>query len=222
MEVFIMGYVPIRDAVFADWAKKLLAYVQAHLAAFFIQDVVFNPLLALYAAFETAYNRSLDPNKGAIDTAEKNRARKALEKALRAFIKAFLLYSPFVSDRDRDAMQLPIHDTKPTPAPIPTTFPEYSIDTSAPTRLCVHFWDGATKQRRKPKGVHGAEVRWEEREDAPTKAEDLANSDFATRSPRVFVFTGDKQGRRVYFCLRWENNRGEKGPWGIVVSAVVP
>ena len=48
------------------------------------------------------------------DIAEKNRAREALEKALSNVIKAFLLYSPFVSDKDRGEMRLPIHDTKPT------------------------------------------------------------------------------------------------------------
>jgi hypothetical protein len=217
-----MTNVPGRDADFFDWEKILLAYLQAHLTAFAIQQVVLTPLLALQTEFETAYARYLDPNRGPVDIAEKNRARAAFEKALRDFIKAFLLYSPYVSDKDRDEMGLPIHDTKPTPVPVPTSFPEYSVDTSTPLRLVMRFWDSATKQRAKPKGVHGAEIRWEEREDAPAKAEDLANSDFATRTPRTFAFTGDNQGRKVYFCLRWENNKGEKGPWGAIVHAIVP
>jgi hypothetical protein len=217
-----MDYVPKKDSVFEVWVKSLLAYVQAHLTAFNIQDAVFQPLLDLNMAWETAYAKTLDPNKGAVDVADKNRARDTLEKALRSFVKAFLLYSPFVSDTDRDEMQLPIHDTKPTPVPPPATYPEYSLDTSVPSRLFVHFWDEASKQRGKPRGVHGAEVRWELRDEAPAKAEDLSNSDFATRTPHTLVFTGDKQGQRVYFCLRWENNKGEKGPWGAVMSAVVP
>jgi hypothetical protein len=217
-----MDYVPKKDSVFSIWVKMLLAYVQSHLKVFNIQDGVFQPLLDLHTKFEDAYAKSLDPNKGVVDTAEKNRSREVFEKALRSFIKAFLLYSPFVSDKDRDEMQLPVHDTTPTPTPPPTTFPQYSIDTSIPSRLYVHFWDEESKRRGKPKGVHGAEVRWEMREEAPAKAEDLSASDFATRSPRAFSFTGDQQGRRVYFCLRWENNRGEKGPWGAIISAVIP
>ncbi|MDR0635844.1 MAG: hypothetical protein LBF87_02045 [Treponema sp.] len=217
-----MAYVPTKDAAFAAWVKSLLAYVQVHLTAFNIQDAVFQPILALNADWEAAYAKALNPNRGPVDIAEKNRAREALEKALRAFIKAFLLYSPFVSDKERNEMQLPIHDRKPTPVPPPSTFPEYHIDTPVPNQLSLQFWDAGTKQRGKPKGVHGAEIRWELREDAPAKAEDLLNSEFATRTPHVFVFTGDKQGKRVYFCLRWENNKGEKGPWGALVSAVVP
>jgi hypothetical protein len=127
---------------------------------------------------------------------------------------------PFVSDKDRDAMRLTTHDAKSTP--VPTSFPRYSIDTSTSARLYVHFWDSASKHCGKPKGVRGAEIRWEERASAPAKAEDLSNAAFATRTPRAFAFTGDNQGRRVYFCLRWENSKGEKGPWGAVVSAIVP
>jgi hypothetical protein len=217
-----MDNIPKKDSAFVVWVEILLAYVQAHLTAFNIQDAVFQPLLNLHAAFKAAYEKALDPNRGPVDIAEKNRTRDALEKALRNFIKAFLLYSPFVSDKDRDEMKLPIHDTKPTPIPPPSTFPEYDIDTSIQSRLSIHFWDEASKKRGKPKGVHGAEIRWEIREEAPAKAEDLSNSDFATRTPHVFAFTGDKQGQRVYFCLRWENNKGEKGPWGTMVSAVIP
>ncbi|MDR1216815.1 MAG: hypothetical protein LBK25_09050 [Treponema sp.] len=217
-----MANIPKSYPAFSDWEKNLLTHVQAHLTEFAIQQAVLTPLLALQTEFETAYARSLDPNRGPVDIAERNRARAAFEKALRAFIKAFLQYSPYVSDKDRDEMRIPIHDTTPTPVPVPTTFPEYSIDTSTPARLVVRFWDEASKQRGKPKGVHGAEIRWEEREDTPAKAEDLANSDFATRTPRTFAFTGDNQGRKVYFCLRWENNTGEKGPWGAIVHAIVP
>jgi hypothetical protein len=217
-----MSYVPKKDTAFAVWIASLIAYVQAHLPVFNIQEAVFQPLLDLHTAFKTAYTKALDPNRGPVDIAEKNRAREALEKALRGFVKAFLLYSPFVSDKDRDEMKLPIHDTKPTPTPPPSTYPEYDIDTSTPNRLYVHFWDEASKRRGKPKGVHGAEIRWEMREEAPAKAEDLNSSDFATRTPHTFVFTGDKQGLRVYFCLRWENNKGEKGPWGVIASAVIP
>jgi hypothetical protein len=30
------------------------------------------------------------------------------------------------------------------------------------------------------------------------------------------------RGKTVYFCLCWENNRGEKGPWSEIVFAVIP
>jgi hypothetical protein len=83
---------------------------QAHLlAAFNIQDAVFQPLLALWNAFSTAYAKALNPNRIPVDIAEKNRMRKIFEKELRNFIKAFLEYSPFVSDFERNEMRLPAY-----------------------------------------------------------------------------------------------------------------
>ena len=73
-----MAYIPTKDAAFAVWVKSLLAYVQAHSTAFNIQDPVLQPVLALNTAWETAYAKSLDPNRGPVDIADKNRAREAL------------------------------------------------------------------------------------------------------------------------------------------------
>ena len=71
-----MDYVPIKDAAFAAWIKSLLAYLQVHLSASNIQDSVFQSILALNTAWETAYAKALNPNKGLV--AEKNHAWEVL------------------------------------------------------------------------------------------------------------------------------------------------
>jgi hypothetical protein len=30
------------------------------------------------------------------------------------------------------------------------------------------------------------------------------------------------RGKTVWFRLRWENNRGQKGPWSELYSAIIP
>jgi hypothetical protein len=52
--------------------------------------------------------------------------------------------------------------------------------------------------------------------------EQLVQSSFHTRSPFTLEFHGAERGKTVYFALRWENTRGEKGPFGPVQSAIVP
>jgi hypothetical protein len=56
----------------------------------------------------------------------------------------------------------------------------------------------------------------------PTGVAALVNSSFDTRTPFTLEFDDAERGHTVYFCLRWENTRGEKGPWGEIVSAIVP
>ncbi|MDR1156180.1 MAG: hypothetical protein LBL04_15855 [Bacteroidales bacterium] len=53
------------------------------------------------------------------------------------------------------------------------------------------------------------------------RAADLVHSVFATRSPHTFQFDLSA-GKCFYCCLRWENTRGEKGPWSEIMSAIVP
>jgi hypothetical protein len=70
--------------------------------------------------------------------------------------------------------------------------------------------------------VHGAEILYEIRDEPPATAEDLRHSSFATKTRMVYTFTEAERGKKVYFAARWENTRGEKGPWSDVVSAIIP
>jgi len=44
-----------------------------------------------------------------------------------------------------------------------------------------------------------------------------------TRRRRDFVeFDGGESGMRAFFCARYENQKGEHGPWGPIASGVIP
>ena len=49
----------------------------------------------------------------------------------------------------------------------------------------------------------------------------LPNSVFTRRKTHLFEFTGDS-GSTAYFRIRYENGKGNSGPWGPMFSAVVP
>lgn len=38
----------------------------------------------------------------------------------------------------------------------------------------------------------------------------------------TLTFDENQRGKTVYFALRWENTRGEKGPWSQIVSSIIP
>jgi hypothetical protein len=68
----------------------------------------------------------------------------------------------------------------------------------------------------------GVEIRWAILDAPPVVIDDLLHSTFSTRSPHMFEFKGNDRGKTVYFCLCWLNTRGQKGPWGEIVSAIIP
>ena len=154
-------------------------------------------------------------------TFEKNEARKALEKDLRMLVRN-LQSNPKVTADNLRSLGIALPNANRTPAPVPTNYPDFTTDSSMIRRLTVHFRDHDSTNNAKPKGVHGAEIRWAIRDTAPAGVKELGNSAFDTRTPFTLEFDDTERGKTVYFCLRWENTRSEKGPWSEIVSAIVP
>ncbi|MDR1382376.1 MAG: hypothetical protein LBJ67_00805 [Planctomycetaceae bacterium] len=175
-------------------------------------------------AFQAAIEDWRDPaQRTPVKTEKLREAERVFKDAYRTLYTGFLKESPFVTDDDLLAMGLPKRNTTHTPAPVATTYPDFDIDRSTLRRLTIHFYDqGKEKSKAKPNGQHGAEIRWAILDSPPTKLDDLVHSSFDTHTPFTLEFDEDQRGKTVYFALRWENTRGEKGPWGEIESAIIP
>jgi hypothetical protein len=215
-------YIPHSDGAFLEWAKTLIAYATAHETAFNVPAGTLTPIQGQLTAYETAFETAQNPNRGKVDVLTKNETKAVLETALRGFIKAYISYNPAVTDADKENMGLPLRDTTRTPTPAPSTIPELELDSSIIRRVSVIFKDSGSDKRGKPAGVHGIELRWSLLEAVPTSVEDLKNSAFDTASPYTFSFDEADRGKALYICPRWENNKGDKGPWGEIVKAIIP
>jgi hypothetical protein len=215
-------YIPQSDSGFLEWAKTLAAYVSPKLTAFNIPAEALTPIQTQVTAYETAFETAQNPNRGKVDVLNKNEARDALKSSLRAFVKAYLSYNPAVTDADRESMGLPLHDSTRSPVPPPSTIPELELDSSIIRQIIVHFKDSGSDKRGKPAHVHGIELRWSLLETPPASVEDLKNSAFDTAAPYTFRFDERDRGKALYICPCWENNKGEKGPWGEIVKAIIP
>jgi hypothetical protein len=170
--------------------------------------------------FETAEN---PVTRTSVAVLAKTEARKAAEAKIRAILKAYVTYNPAVTDEDRRAMELPVHKTTRTPAPVATTYPDFDVDSGTIRRLILNFYDrGQKKSKAKPPGQHCAEIRWALLDTPPASLKDLINSSVDTHTPFTLEFDENERGKTVYFCLCWENTRGEKGPWSEIQSAIIP
>jgi hypothetical protein len=215
-------YIPQSDGAFLEWAKTLVTYVGPKSAIFNIPMESLTPIQTQLAAYETAFDRAQDPNRGKVDVLNKNKARDTLKSSIRTFVKAYLTYNTAVSDADKENMGLPLHDSTRTPTPGPTTIPELELDSSTIRQISVHFRDTGSSKRGKPAGIHGVELRWALLDNPPSSVEDLTKSAFDTASPYTFKFDEADRGKSLYICPCWENNKGEKGPFGEIAKAIVP
>ncbi|MDR2065314.1 MAG: hypothetical protein LBP85_06375 [Prevotellaceae bacterium] len=179
----------------------------------------YNDFAAAFANWQNPAERT--PTK----TLKLAEAEEAFKETYRKLYTGVLRENPLVTDDDLNSMGLPLHSSGGrTPSPVPDSNPDADIDTSQIRRIKIHFYeDTGAHKKAKPAGVHGAEVRWQVFDtQQEVHIDDLINSSFDTNSPLTIDFNDSQRGKFFYFALRWENTRGEKGPFGPILNAIIP
>jgi hypothetical protein len=218
-------YIPSNDADFNNFFKYLNQYVAQKCSGAtpewtHIPQAARTVMADSYIAWYTAYANTLKPHSK-VETEAKNDAKKASAADIRPFVNQYLRYPP-VTNEDRTAMGIPNRDTVRTPVPVPATFPEFSVEVKAIRRLDIHFREQGSEGKAKPYGYDGAVIFWATRDTPPATPEELTKSELATRTPHTLIFDETLRGKTVYIALRWQNEKGQKGPWSDVKTALVP
>jgi hypothetical protein len=215
-------YLPGAYAALVTWLNNFQGYTQSNLSRFNISEDQLSVVSTAAGAFLAADVKAGLPNAGKVDHLDRKEKADAVRTVVRNFVNEFLRFNSAVTDEDRVSLGLTVPDRKPTPSPVPGTYPVATVDTSIILRLTLHYQDINSLSRAKPDGVHGAEIRWSILDTPPTDTEDLVHSEFSTCSPVTFEFKEYLRGKTAYFRLCWENTRGQKGPWSEIISAIVP
>jgi hypothetical protein len=217
-------YLPSKDKEFSVWAENFVGQLENLIEAIQFPKEEFDLLSEQQVDFaEKLITAETPATRTPIAVEAKNESRKILEKHVQHAVQEYLQHNHLVTDEQRKTLRIPIHKTTHTPSPVASTYPAYEVDTGTIRRLVFHYWDSATpKSKAKPAGQHGIEMWWAHLDAPPQSIDDLIHSVFDTKTPLVLEFVENMRGKIIYFCLRWENTRGEKGPWSEIASAIVP
>jgi hypothetical protein len=216
-------YLPANVLAYQQKVHNIRAQVTVHQNEWDISAAAVAPLDPLIANFDAAIVVSENPEtRTSAAIRRRNETWDALDPVFRTFIQGRLINNAFVPDDALVAMGLPVHDHKPSPKPVPKDTPIVNLSTPAPGIVEAGFSGKNERGHAKPDGVHGMEVRWILAETPPVDWSELTHSEFATRSPLRMTFEGHDRGKWIYMAARWENTRGEKGPWTDIISAVIP
>jgi hypothetical protein len=216
------NYIPRSDSQFHEWQDNLMNYLAATYTIFNVPLVEWTAIAALHTDFNQKYSLSVHPDtRTTVSVLAKNGARRRLEHNLRMFLKSYITYNPLVTHIDKRGMGLPIHDKKPTPIPIPATIPVAIAEVSSIGVIVIHFRDSEKTGKAKPYGIRGAEIKWAILDSPPLNWEDLIHSSFSTHTPCTLSFQRSQRGKQLYYALRWENTRGEKGHWCEIMNTII-
>ena len=198
-------YIPSPDGDFDAWQNNFITYASANAAALGLDPLIdIPPLTAAQAARQA-----------------KDAARGGLEGVIRPLV-ARLQASPEVDDAERQALGITVRDTIPTDVEVPKTRPVVSVDTSQRLQHTIGFADEATPTRKaKPAGVRGAQVWVKIGDPASVDPNEMTFLATDTRTPYVAAFDGADANKVAHYMLRWENTRGETGPWSETASATI-
>ena len=149
--------------------------------------------------------------------ANKNAAK---EKVMQTFktIYGDIPQSVLTAD-DRSVLKLEERSTTRTPAPVPTTFPVGKINSTNRLEHSISFTNEDGKHG-KPEGVRGCQIWCKEGEPALDEKQ-LLFLGTDTASPFLKKYLIADAGKTIHYWLRWENTRGETGPWSSIISATV-
>jgi hypothetical protein len=152
-------------------------------------------------------------------------ALEAAEKEARAayrMVHGLFKGNPLVLDEDLVVMGMPRrHSGGNTPVQPPKSIPALEIDRPSTGVVVVHFHDKEVEHKAKPRGVHGIEFLYGILDHPPTSRDELTRGAFNTRTPHHFTFGMESAGKDLYITARWENTRGEKGPWSELYHTLI-
>ncbi|MDR1115084.1 MAG: hypothetical protein LBL33_02835 [Tannerella sp.] len=216
-------YLPSNPYEFLNKMRNIRAQAYKNYSRWDISQAAILKLDAPIAAFDAAILISENAEtRTSAAIAKRNLMRANLEAVGRPFIQGHLIKNPNVSDDELKAMDLPVHDRHPTPAPDPTEAPE--LEPAPKTGGVIEVKFRRVAGRGKPRGVKTIEISMIIT-DSPVPPADwtaLHENVLATRSPVRITRSGHERSKWLHLAGRWVNTRGVKGPWSDIISIVIP
>jgi hypothetical protein len=231
-------WLPTRRELQLTMAKSWRPVMQDHDTAWRIPEADITALQGLVAAATIALAQAQSADRTAVITAQCKEAFENLTAKMR-FIKSHYFLSPPLEDADYISLELKPKDTTSTPTPPPVSQAEADITRPGVHLLELHLRPVSGSPPDPHRADYGYRIYWgilppggatvdaatgtkRELLKAPASGDELPHSKFTRRKKELFDFPAEDSGKTVYFCIRYENAKGEPGPWGPMFSSIIP
>ena len=211
-----------RDAILF-MVKAWIIIITSCLQKWGIPESVLQKLSSLASTAESALEAAKNEStRTPVANARCKEAFDALSAEMRDIKKRYF-YNPPLTDSDFVALGLSPPDSTHTPSATPTAqvrIEAYLVGRHELGVKIVYITgspsDPANKGYRIWYSVVGAG------EAPPERPEDLRKSFFTMRKKDLLQFEYEDSGKTAYFAVQIESSGGRQGPWGPIVSALIP
>ncbi|MDR2785477.1 MAG: hypothetical protein LBB83_06145 [Treponema sp.] len=183
-------------------------------------DTVYTPKLTVYT---TAYAKWDNPATSTQMALEDLKDAEAAFFPLYRELYGMMKTSPLVTNAELEGMGLPPRPAGGhSPHPVDRVFAKLFLQPLGSLVLSATFQNRDTGSSVIPYYLTGAVLFYLISDTPVTSQNELTHSKLASRSPHEFIFEPEQRGKMVYMAARWQNRRGELGPWSDIVSAPIP
>jgi hypothetical protein len=225
----VKDFVPRREKEFKHWSDNFITKLGEIITESLMPIETYRVLVRLHDDYNSKYKFSETPETRTSATVlARQEARTVYEKELRLAVKAYLNYSPNLTNKQRNLLGLNIHKTDRTPIGLPTEPPSMKVKVRTTAQLIVQFQQqrpGEKDPKRslaKPYGMDGAIIKYDVLPEKPADHTEFRRHVFATRTPYIMNFPMVERSKTAYFVIAWVNEKGEVGPYSSVVSEIIP
>ena len=212
-----------KDGEFDQFQEQLIAAVAADPAKYGVPKDDVTALQENQLAWVPAYAAHIKAQEAArTATHTKEVSRSKLETTLRSVARK-INGSTGVDNALRASVGLAPRTGTRSVIGAPTTRPLGRTEATGHLTLVVHFVDEETPTRTaKPEGVLGCQLWSHVGDTAPLDASGYTFIALDTRTPYTDEHAAENAGKTVFYLLRWQNAKGETGPWSGVIAAKIP
>lgn len=216
-------FIPQNDGEFDTVQDRFVGAVAGSPAKFGLTTDDVTALQTAQAAWSAAYPAHIKARQASETAAKtKDEARADLEKTMRGLAKK-VHGTPGMTNATRAEAGLAARSGTRSSVGAPDTRPLGRIEAKGHSTLVVHFVDETTPTRlAKPEGVQGCQIFSFIGDAAPADPSGYAFVALDTRTPYVDEHAAANAGKIVHYLLRWQNAKGDTGPWSAVITAKIP
>ena len=155
------------------------------------------------------------------DTKNKNVAKKAYVKALRAFVKKWIAGNNLINDGDRVGLGVTVYKTTYTKSPVTNSVPVISAVSGGHLITEINFRNPATPDSKaKPEGTKELIVRYIIGGVA-TDPLLCPNEATFTKTPGIITHSVSEVGKTLSGFACWKNNDNSISGWSLVFTVII-
>ncbi len=221
-------WIPTRDDDFFNFQGNLVNLVVANKVAWGIADPAVTVLTDLRASFEPLYTTSQNKTtRSSSDVLAFRQSRKLYETEIRAFAKAYLMFNPLVTDKQRKDMALTIRDNEQTPRGKMAGFPYIYLKAvgGGSIEVRAQLEKDATRPSMHPL-ADAVECRWTmvpKGEMPPDDPESMTKTQESKKALFTIHCGAKNAGESFWGFFRWVNltTPANSGDWSKALQVVI-